>query len=378
MARTLVLSTTPNTSKLIVAICPDPLTPVNPGRLKSTRIFSAFMNVHIYIGAAVPDMFPALTPVTFTTLESKKRSNCAQSRSVTFPISIVTSNAPDTTGGALTVTGTPMVTASSSQIAGTSSPPVSTISPFDISTTHESPCDPVISNPTLATHPDPLTASSPESSKITLIVFASMKRQSTIGIVVPSMFPAVTSVTFTTPGSNDRSNTPPFMQTTSSISIVALNTPNTIDTTSGALTLTGTPTVTSESFQTAGISSATVSVSFPFDISRTLVSPCDPVTSKLIVAIRPEPRNPVAPWGLNTTVIVSAPMNSHESIGTCSSLMRPSLTSVTFTTPGSNVRSNCPQSRSTTLWMSITTSNVPDTTSGALTQTRAIVDSGAK
>ena len=127
--------------------------------------------------------------------------------------------------------------------------------------------------------------------------------------------------------------------------------------------------VTSQSFQIAGISSALVSTSPTSDMPRTHESPGDPVTSKLIVAICPEPLTPVTPRRSKSTRIVSASTKAQDSIGTSVQPMRPQWTAVTFTTPGSNERSNCPESRSATLWTSIVTSNAPDTTSGALTHT---------
>ncbi len=140
-----------------------------------------------------------------------------------------------TTGGALTVTGAGMITLSSNQMAGISSPPVSTSCPFDISRTLTQPRGPNIEKPIRAIYPDPLTPPAPSGLNATRIVSASMKRQLTIGTVVPPMFPASTSVTFTKRESNERSNCPEPRAATWWISIVALNEP---DITSGALTLT--------------------------------------------------------------------------------------------------------------------------------------------
>ena len=131
------------------------------------------------------------------------------------------------------------------------------------------------------------------------------------------------------------------------MSIVTSNVPP--DTTSGALAVTDVPMVTSSSNQSVGISSDPVLASNPSDMSRTLVSLTAPVVSKLIVAICPDPRTSSTPGRLNRTRIVSASTNSHESIGTVVPLMFPSQTAVAFTTFGSNERSNCPESRSTTL-----------------------------
>ena len=59
VSRTLLSVTAPVISKLIVAICPDPLTPVVPGRLNSTRIASASVKFHASISIFVPPMFPS-------------------------------------------------------------------------------------------------------------------------------------------------------------------------------------------------------------------------------------------------------------------------------------------------------------------------------
>ena len=108
---------------------------------------------------------------------------------------------------------------------------------------------------------------------------------------------------------------------TFAISIVTLNVPDTTDATSGELTVTGTPTVTSESNQSAGVSFAPVSAICPADMSRMLTSPTSPNTSKLIVASNPDPLTP--PMLLRSTWIVSASAKFHASIGTVVPSMLP-------------------------------------------------------
>ena len=169
-------------------------------------------------------------------------------------------------------------------------------------------------------------------------------------------------------GSNERSNCPDVRLATSVTSIVASNAP---DTTSEALTVTGTPMVTSQSFQIADIPSPYVSrlKSFPLDMSRTLVSPDVPISSKWIVASDPDPFTTVAPGRCKSTRTLPSSIKRHMSTGTSVPAILPESTLVTFTTLGSNERSNCPAARLVTSVTSIVASNAPDTTSGALTQT---------
>ena len=123
----------------------------------------------------------------------------------------------------------------------------------------------------------------------------------------------------------------------SAMSIVASNVP---DTGSGALTVTGIPTVIPSSNQSEDISFDSMSTSNPSDMSKTLVSPITPNTSKLIVVSVPDPLTPSVSGRLNTTLIVSESINSHMSIGTSVPSMLPESTPVTFTTLASNDRSN--------------------------------------
>ena len=213
-----------------------------------------------------------------------------------------------------------MVTSQSFQIAGILSARLLTSSPWDISRTLMSPCDPFIAKLIFAAYPDPLTPPRPGRLKATMILSALFKPHIT-GISVLPILPTPTSSTVTTSESNQSSNCPLSRSVTFSMSIVALNVSVT---TGGALTVTGTPMVTQSSIQTAGISSASVSASSPPAISRTHASPCNPVTSKLIVAICPEPLAPATPGRLKSTRIVPASMKSHDSTGTCLPLMSPS------------------------------------------------------
>ena len=151
------------------------------------------------------------------------------------------------------------------------------------------------------------------------------------------MVPESTPVTFTTPASNDRSNSPESRLVISAMSIVASNVP---ETTSGALTVTGAPTVIPLSDQSDDISSDSLSTSNPSDMARTLVSSVTPNTSKLIVTSEPDPLTPVVSGRLNITLIVSGSIKRHMSIGTSVPSMVPESTPVTFTTPASNDRSN--------------------------------------
>ena len=306
--------------------------------------------------------------VTFTTPGSNVRSNCPPFMHAISSTSTVALNAPIVTSGELTATVTPIATAASAHVAGISSASVSESVPSDMSRAHASLCDPTIAKSIVAIDPVPLTPSAPESLKSTLIVSASMNPQSTIGIAVPPISPLVTLVTFTTPGSNVRSNCPPFMHAISSTSTVALNAPIV---TSGELTATVTPIDTSQSYQSAGVSFDIASTSIPLDRSRALVSPGAPTISKLIVAICPDPLTPVAFGRLNNTRIVPASVKFHESIGTSVPPISPAPTAVTFTTLGLNVSSNCPESRSVTSQISIVASNASDAISGALMQTCA-------
>ena len=144
----------PTTSKLIFAKYPVPLAVVSPESSDITFIVSESMNFHLLMGIGVSSICPPLTFDTFTTFESKARSNIPILKSIMLSTSmVITKVSPSSThSGVLTSTltvgssssssSTPTLILASIHSAGISSAVLLPRRLFSRSNMHSSPSSP--------------------------------------------------------------------------------------------------------------------------------------------------------------------------------------------------------------------------------------------
>ena len=190
-----------------------------------------------------------------------------------------------------------MVTVASIQLVGSISPSALTMmvsGDFStMSSTLLSPSSPITAKVSVIRVPEPLTPLVPGSFEITLIVSFLSKHHISIGISFPPIFPGLTSVTFTTPGSNDNTKHIESRSTTSVISMSASNV--SVEIYSGALTVTSKlPMLTVSSVHFADTGVPSLYARDPPDMFSRLSSPTSPTKLKRISTKSPYVRVPVS------------------------------------------------------------------------------------